>query len=186
MKTMDILHTKPIITLDLTDSTINNLEHLLPIKPKRWGRMDILSKFLIIGCAKVLEVAMSELKQEVGLLCATTYGSLSTDIEYAKTISIDVKEASPILFGYTLPNISLSEAAAFFKFKGAVYANIYDPNITEEDMLTSVIKKAAIWLNSQELTKSFIVCTINFLTKEAQDRLKINRNLNKALFTWVV
>jgi len=183
---MNSLHTKPIIKLDLTKSIINDLEHLLPVKPKRWGRMDTLSKFLMLGCAKLLKIATPELKQEVGLLCATTYGSISTDIEYAKTISLDIKDASPILFGYTLPNISLSEAAAFFKFKGSVYANIYAPDITEEEMLISIIEKATIWLNSQELTKSFVVCTINFLTKETQDKLKINKSLNKALFTWVV
>jgi len=183
---MDILHSKPIIKLNLTESIINDLDYILPIKPKRWGRMDTLSKFLIIGCAKLLKIAAPELKQEVGLLCATNYGSISTDIEYAKTIYFNIKEASPILFGYTLPNISISEAATFFKFKGSVYANIYTPNITEEAMLSSIIKKATIWLNSQELTNSFIVCTINFLTKDAQNRLKINKNLNKALFTWVV
>ncbi len=184
---MNKFHTKPIVKIDLTESTIRELsETFLPTKPKRWGRMDKLSKFILLGCAKILTIAKHELKQEVGLLSATTYGSISTDIKYVNTLFSNTIEASPILFGYTLPNISLSEAAVFFNLKGSVYASIYDSNTSKEDMLKSIIKKADIWLRSQKLTNSFIVCVIDFLSQEAQEKLKINKNFDQALFTWVV
>ncbi len=178
-------HDKKIITLNLDKIIIESLSSkLLPLKPKRWGRMDILSKFIILGCAQTLNEAKDELKPETGLLLATKYGSLDTDIKYAQTISTSINEASPILFGYTLPNIAISEAASLFNLRGSVYAT-YSNESSKEDMLISIIEKARLWLRSQNLTRSFIVCVVDFIDKNLQKQLTLN-NSNQALFTWVV
>ena len=63
-----------------------------------------------------------------GLIGGTTYGSLTTDLEFAGTIRQNPTLASPALFGYTLANIPVAEAANHFGLTGPVYAVVDQDN----------------------------------------------------------
>jgi len=65
--------------------------------------------------------------KNVGLIGGSRKGSLSTDLNFAATLSQNANLASPALFGYTLPNIPLAEAAVHYGLVGPVYA-VFDSN----------------------------------------------------------
>ncbi|MDF1614723.1 hypothetical protein [Desulfurivibrio dismutans] len=98
--------------------------------PGRWGRMPPLSRALVVETGRVLAAAdlltggrrLHERGIKVGLIGATTTGSLSTDLDFAASLDGGFQLASPALFGYTLPNIALSEAASHYGLTGPVYA----------------------------------------------------------------
>ncbi len=93
--------------------------------PRRWGRMDLISRLAIAGaCLVVRETGIDFKNHMTGFITGTTCGCLDTDIAYFRTISQG--QPSPLLFSYTLPNIAPSEAAAFFRFEGPVYS-IFHP-----------------------------------------------------------
>jgi len=60
-----------------------------------------------------------------GIVTGTARGCLETDIAYLDTVAR--RQASPLLFSYTLPNIAPSEAAVFFRLEGPVYS-VFDVN----------------------------------------------------------
>lgn len=98
--------------------------------PKRWGRMDPLSRILIVEVGRLLidrgviksGQKCSEVEMTVGLVGATRRGCLQTDYDFLATMEDGAGLASPALFGYTLPNIPLAEAAGQFGLTGPVYA----------------------------------------------------------------
>jgi 3-oxoacyl-(acyl-carrier-protein) synthase len=98
--------------------------------PKRWGRMDRISRLAVVETGRALEVAgilRFEGGQPVaigqgGLIGVTRRGSLTTDLAYAETLKQGPEMASPILFSYTLPNTALSEAASHYGLTGPVYS----------------------------------------------------------------
>lgn len=98
--------------------------------PGRWGRMPPLSRLLIVETGRVLQEncilargqRLNELNKKVGLIGGTRRGSLHTDQAFIETIADGPGCASPSLFGYTLPNIPLAEAASFYGLVGPVYA----------------------------------------------------------------
>ena len=100
------------------------------LMPQRWGRMDQLSRLAVETVGRVLEesgllqpaTAKVDPATVVGLIAATRYGSLATDLEYCRSLAEGFDLASPALFGYTLPNIGLAEAAGQFGLTGPVYA----------------------------------------------------------------
>ena len=98
--------------------------------PKRWGRMDWVSRLAVVETGRALEAAgilHFEGGQPVttgqgGLIGVTRRGSLTSDLAYAETLKQGPEMASPILFSYTLPNTALSEAASHYGLTGPVYS----------------------------------------------------------------
>lgn len=98
--------------------------------PKRWGRMSPLSRLLIVEVGRLLiekgiitsGEKCSERGLTVGLIGGTRRGSLKTDYDFLASMEGEAGLASPALFGYTLPNIPLAEAAGQFGLTGPVYA----------------------------------------------------------------
>jgi len=103
---------------------------LLGSIPGRWGRMSPLSRLLIVETGRVLQEKgilikgqrLSEMNKKAGLIGGTKRGSLYTDQEFIATMADGPGCASPSLFGYTLPNIPLAEAASFYGLIGPVYS----------------------------------------------------------------
>jgi 3-oxoacyl-(acyl-carrier-protein) synthase len=98
--------------------------------PRRWGRMDHLSRLAVYEVGRVLKEA-GLLRYEspgvaalssAGLIGASSHGSLTTDLAYVRTLAGGIDLASPTLFSYTLPNIALAEAASHYGLTGPVYA----------------------------------------------------------------
>jgi len=91
----------------------------------RFNRMDAFSKFGVSAVGLALQDAgLNEwtAKREVGIVVATVYGCLQTDLDYFETVlPEDGAFASPALFSYTLPNCFLGEAAARFGLTGPGY-----------------------------------------------------------------
>ncbi|MDZ7642321.1 MAG: hypothetical protein U5J62_09905 [Desulfurivibrio sp.] len=82
------------------------------------------------------------LGKNAGLIGATTTGSLGVDLDFASTLAAGFYLASPALFGYTLPNIALSEAASHYGLVGPVYAIFPD----QQTPLTVAVVEAERWL----------------------------------------
>src|SRR5210317_307289 len=91
----------------------------------RFSRMDAFSKLGVSAAGLALQDAgLNEWrsKREVGIVVATFYGCLQTDLDYFETVlPADGAFASPALFSYTLPNCFLGEAAARFGLTGPGY-----------------------------------------------------------------
>jgi len=102
--------------------------------PKRWGRMDRISRLAVVEVGLVLlnaglrgiEVEAGLVTKRGGLIGLTRRGSLATDLAYAATLEEGVEMASPTLFSYTLPNIALAEAASHYGLTGPVYSVFVD------------------------------------------------------------
>ncbi|WP_020677813.1 beta-ketoacyl synthase N-terminal-like domain-containing protein [Geopsychrobacter electrodiphilus] len=89
---------------------------------RRFGRLDDFSRIGLAALAMCLRDAGAEDWQEkrpIGIIAASRYGCLATDIAYLKTMLPEGgKLASPNLFAYTLPNSFLGEAALRFGLTG--------------------------------------------------------------------
>ena len=88
----------------------------------RFGRLDEFSRIGLAAIAFCLrdagEDAWSE-KRPIGIIAASRYGCLQTDIAYLQTMLPEQgKLASPNLFAYTLSNSFLGEAALRFGLTG--------------------------------------------------------------------
>ena len=88
----------------------------------RFGRLDEFSRIGLAALAFCLrdagEEAWSE-KRSIGIIAASRYGCLQTDIAYLQTmLPGQGKLASPHLFAYTLSNCFLGEAALRFGLTG--------------------------------------------------------------------
>lgn len=117
--------------------SLNTSDSLLKIignYPPRWGRMDQISRLAVIEIGKILGTADLLLVQEhkvpeswlIGLIAGTRRGSLMTDLDFIASHKYDLALASPALFGYTLPNIALAEAASHYGLRGPVYSILSD------------------------------------------------------------
>ena len=89
---------------------------------KRFGRLDAFSRVGLGAITFCLRDAGEEEwteKRPIGIIAASRYGCLATDIAYLETMmSEGGKLASPNLFAYTLPNCFLGEAALRFGLTG--------------------------------------------------------------------
>ena len=88
----------------------------------RFGRLDEFSRIGLAALAFCLRDAGEEAwhkKRPIGIVAASRYGCLLTDLAYLQTMLPDQgKLASPNLFAYTLPNCFLGEAALRFGLTG--------------------------------------------------------------------
>lgn len=103
---------------------------LIGLTPKRWGRMDRISRLAVVEVGRALRAA-GLLQDGAGKVCVTgsggligasRHGSLATDLAFAATLAGGLNLASPTLFSYTLPNIALAEAASHYGLTGPVYS----------------------------------------------------------------
>ena len=102
---------------------------------KNFGRMDEYSRLGLTALTFALRDAgleQWEFKRDIGVIAATGYGCLWTDIDYYETvIPHGGTLASPNLFAYTLPNCFLGEAAIRFGLTGESYvvnaSSVTDP-----------------------------------------------------------
>jgi len=89
---------------------------------RNFGRMDEYSRLGLAAIAFALRDAGLEqwhTKRDIGIIAATEYGCLWTDIDYYETVLPEGGIlASPYLFAYTLPNCFLGEAAIRFGLTG--------------------------------------------------------------------
>jgi len=118
--------------------------------PARWGRMSPLSRLVIVEVGLLLQGGgrleqgqrMSDLGHKVGLVGGTKRGSLHTDQSFIASMAEGPGLASPAVFGYTLPNIPLAEAAAVYGLTGPVYAvfDNEDPLRAAEDEARMLVK----------------------------------------------
>jgi len=89
--------------------------------PRRWGRMDVLSRLAVAGLGLLLrETGLALHGRTAGFVAGTACGCLHTDQAFLK--SLDSASPSPLLFGYTLPSTAPAEAATFYKLTGPVYS----------------------------------------------------------------
>jgi 3-oxoacyl-[acyl-carrier-protein] synthase II len=88
-------------------------------------RMDEYSRLGLTAIALALiDAGLSEWSRErdIGIIAATFYGCLGTDVDYYNTVIPDGgAHASPALFSYTLANSFLGEAAIRFGLTGTNY-----------------------------------------------------------------
>ena len=91
----------------------------------RFSRMDEFSRLGVSAVALALQDAglIARIsKQGMGIVVATVYGCLHTDLDYFETVGPENGAfASPALFSYTLPNCFLGEAASRFGLTGPGY-----------------------------------------------------------------
>ncbi|MFH1953576.1 MAG: beta-ketoacyl synthase N-terminal-like domain-containing protein [Pseudomonadota bacterium] len=117
---------------DRNDFTVINGELPRPTRKRvldkpypHFGRMDDFSRLGLAAIAFALKDAgLSEWtqKRDMGIIAASVYGCLQTDIDYFETVIPNGGlMASPALFSYTLPNCFLGEAAVCFGLTGASY-----------------------------------------------------------------
>jgi len=89
---------------------------------RRFGRLDDFSRIGLAAVAFCLRDGMTEEwteKRPLGIVAASRYGCLPTDLEYFATVMPQHGQlASPNLFAYTLPNCFLGEAALRFGLTG--------------------------------------------------------------------
>jgi len=98
----------------------------------RFGRLDEFSRVGLAGIAFCLRDAGLEEwdeKRQIGIVAASRYGCLQTDLAYLDTLIPEGgKLASPNLFAYTLANSFLGEAALRFGLTGTTLVfNHADP-----------------------------------------------------------
>jgi 3-oxoacyl-(acyl-carrier-protein) synthase len=102
---------------------------ILGTQPTRWGRMPPLSRAMVVETGRCLkewtmrsQTLPADAERTIGLIGGTTRGSLAPDLDFAATLLEGVNLASPAIFGYTLANIPLAEAANHYHLTGPVYA----------------------------------------------------------------
>jgi len=146
--------------------------------PGRWGRMTPLCRLLLVKIGLLLQEKYilkkgqkcSDLGLQVGLVGGTKKGSLHTDKAFIRTMENGLGLASPALFGYTLPNIPLAEAASQFGLVGPVYALLEVRN-----PLDSAISEAKRLLLSQKELSFMLACEFDhYEDAEQGDTLKVN------------
>ena len=112
--------------------------------PKRWGRMDLASRVALVAVGRLLRRESllgpdGRVTGRIGLVAATGHGCLAVDLAFCRTV--EEGRASPMLFGYTLANIPLAEAASHYGLTGPVYA-VYGGAGAARD-------QAALWLGCE-------------------------------------
>lgn len=142
--------------------------------PGRWGRMPPLCRAVVVEAGRALKDAgllengrnMAAKGKNVGLIGGSRKGSLSTDLDFAATLSQNPKFASPALFGYTLPNIPLAEAAGHYGLVGPVYA-VFDSN----NPFDAARQEAKRLLQMQKDLSLMLACEFDYLDHDGQMKL---------------
>ena len=155
-----------------TDEPGSDVYELLGTVPGRWGRMSPLCRLLIYEVGSELlssgrirqSQRLVDLGKKCGLIGATKRGSLFTDEAFISTMQDGPGLASPALFGYTLPNIPLAEAAAVFGLVGPVYA-VFE----EHEPLHRAIDEARLLLKMQDDLDYMLACSFDHYREDGQE-----------------
>lgn len=110
--------------------------------------MDLLSRATLLAVGRTLRAAdlLSDTGNghhasgRIGLIAGSRRGSLTTDLAYGETLRQGPDGASPALFSYTLPSISLAEAAIHYHLTGPVYA------LLAPEPFAEALAAARLWL----------------------------------------
>ena len=129
--------------------------------PGRWGRMPPLSRAVVVEAGRVLKNSallksgrsLAEAGITAGLIGGTSKGSFAADMDFAATLTRGPKLASPTIFGYTLPNIPLAEAANHYGLRGPVYA-VFD----SDNPLDIAVQEAKRLLCMQKHLSLMLAC----------------------------
>ncbi len=150
----------------LGDEVGCELISLLGNVPKRWGRMNRLSRLLLVESARLLADAgfsagekLSDNGITAGLIGISRRGSLATDYDFLATMEAGAGFASPALFGYTLANIPLAEVAVAFGLTGPVYALVGDRE--KEELLWYVEQEARRHLRAVSGLDYMLACVFD-------------------------
>ncbi|OVE77123.1 hypothetical protein BVX99_03575, partial [bacterium F16] len=115
---------------------------VFPEPYKRFGRLDAFSKVGLSAITLAMRDAAQEEwteKRPFGIVAATDYGCLKTDMEYFKTALPNHGQfASPNLFAYTLPNCFLGEAAIRFGLAGSNFVLNSTETVTSNALKVSL------------------------------------------------
>lgn len=158
-----------------------NTRALLGNVPGRWGRMTPLSRLVVVEVGKLLKTrqvisatnSCVEQGLAIGLIGGTGRGSLYTDCAFSETMQEGPGLASPALFGYTLPNIPLAEAASHYGLVGPVYAVF-----AEESPLQVAVDEAEMLLTVQKELTLMIACEFDhYSLGDGPDKLDVNLTL---------
>ena len=149
---------------------------LLGTIPSRWGRMCPLSRAIIIKIAETLkhkQFLLDSFKvkdpEKMGLIACTKNGSKFMDFEFYKSYQDTEQGASPLLFGYTLANIPLAEAASHFNIRGPVYSLVSKDNPFE-----FAVQEAKLWLAQDEGINNCIVGSFDLDVSDRKPDLKFD------------
>ncbi len=154
---------------------------LLGKLPGRWGRMTPMSRLMIYQVGKILQEqkvvkGFKKCVDEglvIGLIGATRRGSVHTDLAFLESMQQGPGLASPALFGYTLPNIPLAEAATHFGLVGPVYA-LFDT----EQLQRKAVEEAELLLKSQAGLTHMIACEFDHYKDESgSEIIEVNLKL---------
>lgn len=165
------------------NSLEDSARDLLGSLPERWGRMDTMSRTALVEVGKALQRHKMlddscKIKKGLtgGLIVGSTKGSLAVDLEFAKTMQEGPGMASPHLFGYTLPNIPLAEAAIQYGLTGPVFSLISDDPYIEAQ------GEAQRWLNDLPGETTFIIAgAIDVLPTGGSTETKAKFNILQSL-----
>lgn len=105
----------------------------------RFGRMDTLSKIALMAVERLnLEFAgwAADEKTTIGVCLQTSYGSVSTDVEFLET-------ESPSIFVYTLASTAIGEICIRHGLQGPVLCLMCQANQN-----ANALTEAAAWVNS--------------------------------------
>jgi len=149
--------------------------------PSRWGRMPPLSRLVVVETGRELkrhgllqiDKNISRSGKTAGLIGGTSKGSLCADLDFARTWQQDPEFASPALFGYTLANIPLAEAANHFGLIGPVYAII-----DENNPFQSAIEECRRTFNQSKNIDLMLACHF--------DHLRPNTNTQQLRITFAI
>lgn len=160
----------------VADEAGEELANFLGTIPKRWGRMNRLSRLLLVKTALLLADAgycagekLSAKGLSVGLIGVSCYGSLQTDYDFLATMDGGAAFASPALFGYTLANIPLAEVAVAFGLRGPVFALIGEGE--KENLLACAKEEAQHYLDSVPELHFMLACAFDCY-QQAQKRVE--------------
>lgn len=163
------------------DGVDDSIRKILITVPGRWGRMPPLSRAVVIEAGKLLQqknllttsLNQAEAGRTIGLIGGTRLGSHTTDLAFAATLKEDVSLASPAIFGYTLANIPLAEAANHFGLIGPVYAII-----EHAEPFQKAREEARRLLKAQRDLDLMLACSFDsYYNKEEKEQLSVTFTL---------
>ncbi|MEN8140731.1 MAG: beta-ketoacyl synthase N-terminal-like domain-containing protein [Thermodesulfobacteriota bacterium] len=142
--------------------------------PGRWGRMPPLCRAVVVEAGRALRDAglvaekrsLAAKGKNVGLIGASRRGSLTTDLDFSATMASKPALASPALFGYTLANIALAEAASHFGLIGPVYAVF-----AKENPLALAEQEAERLLATDKNLSLMLACEFDHFDHDGQMKL---------------
>jgi hypothetical protein len=150
-----------------TDTPDEETLSILGTIPNRWGRMPPLSRAMVVETGRFLQAHMLPLRpysiKNIGLIGGTTRGSLSADLYFATTLLDGL--ASPAIFGYTLANTPLAEAANHYGLTGPVYA-VVDQNAP----LTAAVDQARLLVKMRPSLGLILACAFDDRIEQTSER----------------